>query len=37
MSVWFWVLTGILAVMFLVNFIIICPDKLPGRKRGKKK
>lgn len=31
-----WIIVGILAVLFVANFIMICPDKLPWRKKNDK-
>ena len=36
MTVGAWIIVGILAVFFVVNFIICCPDLLPWNRRKKK-
>jgi hypothetical protein len=36
MSFWAWVIAGIIAVFFVVNFIVCCPDLLPWNRRKKK-
>lgn len=28
-----WILIGVYAVMFIAEFIMVCPDKLPWRKK----
>ena len=36
MTVGGWIIVGILAVFFVANFIICCPDLLPWNRRKKK-
>ena len=31
-----WIIVGILAVMFITNFVICCSDLLPWNRRKKK-
>lgn len=36
MSVWLWVLIGLMVVMLIGNFMICCSDLLPWNRRKKK-
>ena len=36
MSFWAWVIAGIIAVFFMVNFIVCCPDLRRWKGDGKR-